>query len=131
MQDVNEERNRLLRAIRYEISEQSREQVRLLRTMAELAIQDKLMVQGSKGETMTTKAPLPIMMTRRDLKLLATKDQMDELKKELGNVKEEIRSRPTKSHLFWSVVLAIIITAILTVALLWLLSSTGVAIIPW
>lgn len=97
--------------------------------MTELAIQDKLMVQGSKGDTMTTKAPLPIMMTRGDLKLLATKEQMDDLKKELGGIKEEIRSRPTKYHLFWSVILTIIITAILTVALLWLLSS--VAILPW
>ena len=130
MQDAAEERNRLLRAIRYEISEQSREQVRLLMTMTELAIQDKLMVQNSKGDTMTTKAPLPIMMTRGDLKLLATKEQMGELKKELGNVKEEIRSRPTKSYLFWSVILTIIITAILTVALLWWLSLAGVAIIP-
>ena len=131
MQDASEERNRLLRAIRYEISEQSREQVRLLSTMAELAIQDKLIVQDSKGETMTTKAPLPIMMTRRDLKILATKEQMDELKKGLGDIKEEIRSRPTKAHLSWSVILTIIITATLTVALLWLLSSTGVATIPW
>ena len=131
MQDVNEERNRLLRAIRYEISEQSREQVRLLRTMAELAIQEKLMVQDSTGGTMTTKAPLPIMMTRRDLKLLATKEQMDELKKGLGDIKEEIRTRPTKSHLFWSLVLTIVITATLTVALLWLLSATGVTTFPW
>ena len=49
MQDAAEERNRLLRAIRYEISEQSREQVRLLMTMTELAIQDKLMVQEQQG----------------------------------------------------------------------------------
>ena len=70
-------------------------------------------------------------MTRGDLKLLATKEQMGELKKELGNVKEEIRSRPTKSYLFWSVILTIIITAVLTVALLWLLSATGFATFPW